>query len=249
MSARSFFDANILVYTDDGDAPAKQARALDLIAEARDNRTGVVSTQALARVLRRGDPQAACTPGRGPAQARALWPLAGRSHRGGRPVGGGGSFEASPAPFLGCAHRPGGGAGQLPNAPFGGSAARPSHRRRAHRQPVLEPSEETSVGTRRTIQSHHLGPLVAHVRLQPGCGSASALHRAVGRHRHNPREPHLRRLEGHRDRSGHTARAAALARRRHFTACGLQELFAAFSPRPGLPRRPYLVHRNPAYLD
>jgi predicted nucleic acid-binding protein len=48
MSARDFFDANILVYTDDADSPAKQALALDLIAEARANRTGVVSTQALA---------------------------------------------------------------------------------------------------------------------------------------------------------------------------------------------------------
>lgn len=48
MSARSFFDSNILVYTDDADAPAKQARSLELVAEARLSRTGVVSTQALA---------------------------------------------------------------------------------------------------------------------------------------------------------------------------------------------------------
>ncbi len=48
MSVRSFFDANVLVYTDDADAPAKQARSLDLVAEARRERSGVVSTQALA---------------------------------------------------------------------------------------------------------------------------------------------------------------------------------------------------------
>lgn len=47
MPARSFFDTNVLVYTDDGDSPAKQERALALIAEARRTGSGVVSTQIL----------------------------------------------------------------------------------------------------------------------------------------------------------------------------------------------------------
>ncbi|HEY7461320.1 MAG TPA: PIN domain-containing protein [Gemmatimonadota bacterium] len=47
MSARSFLDANVLVYSDDHDAPAKRRRALDLLVEQRRNRTGVVSTQVL----------------------------------------------------------------------------------------------------------------------------------------------------------------------------------------------------------
>ena len=47
MTARSFFDTNILVYTDDRSAPAKQRRALDLVAEHRLAGTGVVSVQIL----------------------------------------------------------------------------------------------------------------------------------------------------------------------------------------------------------
>ena len=47
MSARSFFDTNVLVYTDDKASPAKQRRALDLIAEHRRAGTGVVSLQVL----------------------------------------------------------------------------------------------------------------------------------------------------------------------------------------------------------
>ena len=47
MSARSFFDTNVLIYADDKSAPAKQRRALDLIAEHRRARTGVVSLQVL----------------------------------------------------------------------------------------------------------------------------------------------------------------------------------------------------------
>lgn len=47
MSARSFFDTNVLVYADDRAAPAKQRRALDLVAEHRRARTGVVSLQVL----------------------------------------------------------------------------------------------------------------------------------------------------------------------------------------------------------
>jgi predicted nucleic acid-binding protein len=47
MNARSFFDTNVLVYADDKAAPAKQKRALDLVAEHRRARTGVVSLQVL----------------------------------------------------------------------------------------------------------------------------------------------------------------------------------------------------------
>jgi predicted nucleic acid-binding protein len=47
MSARSFLDSNILVYTDDAEAPEKQARALDLIEHCRIEHAGVVSTQVL----------------------------------------------------------------------------------------------------------------------------------------------------------------------------------------------------------
>ena len=47
MSARSFLDTNILVYTDDGGSPEKQAKALEIIERCRSERTGVVSTQVL----------------------------------------------------------------------------------------------------------------------------------------------------------------------------------------------------------
>ncbi len=47
MSARSFLDTNILVYTDDKAAPAKQRRALELVAEHRRAGTGVLSLQVL----------------------------------------------------------------------------------------------------------------------------------------------------------------------------------------------------------
>jgi predicted nucleic acid-binding protein len=47
MSVRSFFDTNVLVYTDDRAAPAKQRRALELVAEHRRAGTGVVSLQVL----------------------------------------------------------------------------------------------------------------------------------------------------------------------------------------------------------
>ena len=47
MSARSFFDTNVLVYADDKAAPAKQRRALAVIAEHRRLATGVVSLQVL----------------------------------------------------------------------------------------------------------------------------------------------------------------------------------------------------------
>lgn len=47
MSVRSFFDTNVLVYSDDKSAPAKQRRALQLVAEHRRAKTGVVSLQIL----------------------------------------------------------------------------------------------------------------------------------------------------------------------------------------------------------
>ena len=47
MSVRSFFDTNVLAYADDRAAPAKQRRALALVAEHRRARTGVVSLQVL----------------------------------------------------------------------------------------------------------------------------------------------------------------------------------------------------------
>ncbi len=47
MSARSFLDTNVLVYTDDADTPGKQSRALEIVERCRSERTGVVSTQIL----------------------------------------------------------------------------------------------------------------------------------------------------------------------------------------------------------
>lgn len=47
MSVRSFFDTNVLVYADDKTAPAKQQRAVELVAEHRRGGTGVVSLQVL----------------------------------------------------------------------------------------------------------------------------------------------------------------------------------------------------------
>ncbi len=47
MSVRSFFDTNVLVYTDDHDAPEKQALALELWERARLDGSGAVSTQVL----------------------------------------------------------------------------------------------------------------------------------------------------------------------------------------------------------
>lgn len=47
MNGRSFFDANVLVYSDDEDFPEKQAIALELLARGRRERKGVVSTQVL----------------------------------------------------------------------------------------------------------------------------------------------------------------------------------------------------------
>lgn len=47
MSARSFVDTNVLVYTDDADSPDKQLTALDLVADLRREGRGVLSTQVL----------------------------------------------------------------------------------------------------------------------------------------------------------------------------------------------------------
>jgi len=47
MSARSFFDTNVLVYADDRANLAKQRRAIDLVAEHRRAGTGVLSLQVL----------------------------------------------------------------------------------------------------------------------------------------------------------------------------------------------------------
>lgn len=47
MSVRSFFDTNVLVYADDKTSPAKQRRAIELVAQHRRGRSGVVSLQVL----------------------------------------------------------------------------------------------------------------------------------------------------------------------------------------------------------
>jgi predicted nucleic acid-binding protein len=47
MSVRSFFDTNVLVYADDRWAPAKQRRAIELVAEHRRAGTGILSMQVL----------------------------------------------------------------------------------------------------------------------------------------------------------------------------------------------------------
>ena len=47
-ASRDFFDANVLVYAYDPRNPVKQRRALDLLANALANDTGVLSAQVLA---------------------------------------------------------------------------------------------------------------------------------------------------------------------------------------------------------
>jgi len=47
MNVRSFFDTNVIVYTDDKSVPAKQRRALDLLSVHRRSGTAVVSLQVL----------------------------------------------------------------------------------------------------------------------------------------------------------------------------------------------------------
>jgi len=47
MIARSFFDTNVLVYTDDADGPTKSDRALDLWQEHRGQGLAVISIQVM----------------------------------------------------------------------------------------------------------------------------------------------------------------------------------------------------------
>ena len=47
MTARSYFDTNVIIYGDDKSDPAKRHRALALLAEHRRAGTGVVSLQVL----------------------------------------------------------------------------------------------------------------------------------------------------------------------------------------------------------
>ena len=47
MSVRSFLDSNVLIYTDDAGAKAKQKAALSLVGQCQAARTGVLSTQVL----------------------------------------------------------------------------------------------------------------------------------------------------------------------------------------------------------
>ena len=47
VPVRSFFDTNVLIYADDKATPAKQRRALELLAEHRRAKAGVVSMQVL----------------------------------------------------------------------------------------------------------------------------------------------------------------------------------------------------------
>jgi predicted nucleic acid-binding protein len=44
---RTFFDTNVLVYTDDGANAVKQQQALDLLKEHKQSKSGVVSLQVL----------------------------------------------------------------------------------------------------------------------------------------------------------------------------------------------------------
>jgi len=47
VTTRTFFDTNILIYTDDKSAPAKRKTAINLVATHREAVTGVVSLQVL----------------------------------------------------------------------------------------------------------------------------------------------------------------------------------------------------------
>ena len=70
MSARSFFGTNVLIYADDEAAPAKQRKAVNLVAEHRacEDRGGIAA--GAAGVFRHG--QAETSGGRhdGPPQGR-----------------------------------------------------------------------------------------------------------------------------------------------------------------------------------
>lgn len=76
MNARSFLDTNILVYTDDAEAPTKKKRALDLVADCRRGRHGVVSTQVLQEYFVAATRKLAVEP----ATARRKVELFGRLH-------------------------------------------------------------------------------------------------------------------------------------------------------------------------
>ncbi len=47
MSGRSFFDTNVLIYSDDSSDAQKHDRAIELLKQARGEGTGVLSTQVL----------------------------------------------------------------------------------------------------------------------------------------------------------------------------------------------------------
>lgn len=47
MTGRNFLDTNVLVYTDDHGSTEKQRLALELFADCRQRRNGVISTQVL----------------------------------------------------------------------------------------------------------------------------------------------------------------------------------------------------------
>jgi predicted nucleic acid-binding protein len=47
MSVCSFFDTNVLVYADGRTSPAKRRRAIELVAQHRRGRSGVVSLRVL----------------------------------------------------------------------------------------------------------------------------------------------------------------------------------------------------------
>ena len=47
MNARSFFDSNVLAYTDDHGSPGKQAAAKELLGRHIEHHRGVISTQVL----------------------------------------------------------------------------------------------------------------------------------------------------------------------------------------------------------
>ena len=51
MSVEFFLDTNILVYTFDETSPAKQARARELVEDALENRSGVISYQVTQEFL------------------------------------------------------------------------------------------------------------------------------------------------------------------------------------------------------
>ncbi|MFP4209347.1 MAG: PIN domain-containing protein [Wenzhouxiangella sp.] len=51
MKERSFLDTNILVYTDDADAPEKSQLAIELVEQALRTKKGVISSQVLQEYI------------------------------------------------------------------------------------------------------------------------------------------------------------------------------------------------------